>query len=64
MLDLFSKLDLSQMADSTFPSCWEKSKIKLVFLCIIKNCENKVNMQEAFPNGCIHGVWPNEVRET
>lgn len=37
-----------------------KSKIKLVFLCIIKNCKNKVNMQEAFPNSWIHGVWPNE----
>ena len=41
-----------------------KSKIKLLFLCIIKNCENKVNMQKAFPNGWIHGVWPNEVRES
>lgn len=51
MLDLSSKLDHSQMAELYFFFMLGKSKIKLLFLCIIKSCKNKVNMHETFPNG-------------
>lgn len=45
-------LDLSQMAELCFffmPG--EKSKIKLLLLCIIKRYKPKVHMHEMFPNG-------------
>lgn len=56
MLDLSSKLDLSQMAELYFFFMLGKSKIKLLFLCIIKDCENKVYMMEHFLMAGIHGV--------
>lgn len=57
-------LHLSQMPGSTLSSCWEKEKLNFCFFVSSKNHENKVNMQEGFPNGWVLGVWSGEGRET